>query len=326
MENNAYDPKELAHKLEQGSITARELAWFEQWYAGFNDEEVLLSAAVHSSADELRNSIFNRIAAQMEAPVQPKRKVITLWRGIAAAAAVIALICFAAFYRDSVLNVIDPVKQLELNSAAGQHRHFVLPDGTQVWLSPSTRISYPDNFRGEQRLVTLTGEAFFDVKHDATHPFIIQSGAIKTAVLGTSFNVNAYADAPVTEVTVVTGKVAVAADKNRQIMTPNQRVVFNKTNGLLVKQDFPDAARFLDQRNGLFNFNGQPVQNVADNLARQYGIRITVDAALAQKGFYGHLNTNQPAAQTFNKLSAVMDAQWHKANNQYYLEPIAAKN
>jgi transmembrane sensor len=330
MENNAYDAKELAHKLEQGTITAEELAWFEQWYAGFNDEEVLLSAAAHSSADELRNSIFNRITAQMETPAQPKRKVITLWRGIAAAAAVVALICFATFYRNTVLNVIDPVKELQLSSAAGQHRHISLPDGTQVWLSPSTRISYPDKFRGDQRLITLTGEAFFEVKHDASQPFIITSGPIKTVVLGTSFNVKAYPDAATAEVTVVSGKVGIAEHdvpkSQQQIMTANQRTVLTIADRSLMKEEYPAAAKFLDERNGLFNFNGETVQQVANNLKRQYGIHISIDPELAKKGFYGHLNTNQPASQTLNKLCMVMDAHWNLVNNQYQLTSQATKN
>ena len=331
MENNSYDPKELAHKLEQGTINPEEKAWFEQWYAGFNDEEVLLTGSKHTSSEQLKDSIFKRLSAQMETPVQSKGKVVSLWRNIAAAAAIVLLIAFAAFYKNAILNIVSPVKEIQLSSSAGQHRQMSLPDGTKVWLSPSTRISYPDKFGDKQRLVKLEGEAFFEVKHDAAHPFIIQSGSIKTVVLGTSFNVQAYPDAGTAEVTVVSGKVAVASsagNKNQQqIMVARQRAVFNKNDGLLVKENFPDASKFLDQRNGYYDFDGATLQTVADELARQYGVHINVDPRMARDLYYGHLNTNQPIGNVLNMLCIVMDnAHWNVAGNNYYLQMLPSKN
>ena len=231
MENNAYDIKELAHKLENGTISPEEMAWFEQWYQGFNDEEVLLTGSRHSGTSELKDSIFNRIASQMEAPAQPKRKVISLWRNVAAAAAIVLLVAFAAFYKNAILDIVDPVKQVDLLSKAGQHRQISLPDGTLVWLSPSTRISYPDNFRGAQRLVKLDGEAFFDVKHDATKPFLVHTAGVTTQVLGTSFNVKFYRELPTIQVFVNSGKVEVHDRQHTLGMyTPQQQVTYNKQN------------------------------------------------------------------------------------------------
>ncbi|WP_295717115.1 FecR family protein [Mucilaginibacter sp.] len=331
MENNSYNPKELAHKLEQGTISPEEKAWFEQWYAGFNDEEVLLSGSKHATAEQIKDSIFNRISAKMEAPAQSKGKVISLWRNIAAAAAIVLLVAFAAFYKNAILNLVDPIKDIQLSSNAGQHRQISLPDGTKVWLSPATRISYPDKFRDKQRLVKLEGEAFFEVKHDASHPFIILSGSIKTVVLGTNFNVRAYADASTAEVTVVSGKVAVASSAGnktgQEIMIARQRAVFNKTNGLLVKENYPDAAKFLGQRNGYYDFEGATMQTVADELARQYGVHISVDPRIAQGLYYGHLNTTQPISNALNMLCIVMDnAHWNRVDNNYYLQKLPSKN
>jgi transmembrane sensor len=329
MDNKVYDVKALADKLEKGTISPEEMVWFEQWYSGFDDEEVLLSGSRHTSADELKMAIFNRIEAQISVPVQPKRKVITLWRNVAAAAAVVLLVAFATLYKSSILNVVSPAQQVELLSKAGQHRQLILPDGTQVWLSPSTRISYADGLKGKQRLVKLEGEAFFDVKHDADHPFIIQSGVVKTAVLGTSFNIRAYPHTKVTEVTVLSGKVAVASSVNgknqQQIMTPNQRAVFNYTNGLLVKEDYSGAQKFLNQRNGIFNFDGANMQVVADDLALQYGVHVKVNSNLAGKGFYGTIKTTAPITETLNKLCAVMDARWNRIDNSYYIEEIPSE-
>jgi ferric-dicitrate binding protein FerR (iron transport regulator) len=330
MENKTYDVKELAYKLKQGTISPEEQAWLDTWYAGFNDEEVLLSASKYQTPEQLRESILNKITARMEAPGQPARKVITLWRSIAAAAAVVLLITFAALYKNEVLEVIDPAKQVELVTAPGKHRQISLPDGTRIWLSPGSHISYPNKFRTKERLVKLEGEAFFDVVHDEDHPFVIQSGQLKTVVLGTSFNIKAYPDQIISEVTVISGKVAVQEHnlpKSKQaIMVLNQRAVYNKADRSLVKQEYPNASKFLSQRTGLFSYDGASLQTVTDDLSLQYGVRITLTPDISKKGFYGHINTNEPISKTFNKLCAVMDLRWGKHDSGYYLQPLPPNN
>ncbi|WP_154402467.1 FecR family protein [Mucilaginibacter endophyticus] len=330
MENNTYNVKELARKLMQGTISPDEKIWLDAWYANFSDEEVLLSTSKHQTPEQLRESILNKITARMETPVKPARKVITLWRNIAAAAAVVLLITFAALYKNEVLEVVDPAKQVELATAPGKHRQISLPDGTRIWLSPGSKISYPDKFRAKERLVKLEGEAFFDVVHDEDHPFVIQSGQLKTVVLGTSFNVKAYPDEIISEVTVISGKVAVQEHdlpKSKQaIMVLNQQAVYNKNNRSLIKQDYPNASKFLSQRTGLFSYDGSSLQNVTDDLSLQYGIRVNLAPGIAQSGFYGHINTNEPVDKTLNKLCAVMDLRWSKLDNGYYLQPLPLNN
>ncbi|AYL94607.1 FecR family protein [Mucilaginibacter celer] len=330
MENNTYNVKELAHKLKQGSITPAEKIWLDAWYLNFNDEEVLLSNSKHQTPEQLRESILAKITAQMETPAQPARKVVRLWRNIAAAAAVVLLITFAALYKNEVLNIVDPAKQVELTVAPGKHKQISLPDGTRIWLSPGTHISYPDKFRAKERLVTLEGEAFFDVVHDEDHPFVIQSGQLKTVVLGTSFNVKAYPDQIISEVTVVSGKVGVQEHnlpKSQQvIMTPNQRAIYNKNNRLLVKEDYPNASEFLAQRTGLFSYDGAALQTVIDDLSLQYDIHVTLAPGIAKAGFYGHINTNEAVDKTLDKLCAVMDLRWSKTGNEYHLQPLPPVN
>jgi ferric-dicitrate binding protein FerR (iron transport regulator) len=329
-ENKLFNPKKLAHKYEQGTLTAIEKAWFEEWYAGFNDEEVLLSGSKHTSANDIKAHIFHKLSAEIGTPATPKVKVVLLWRQIAAVAAILLLIASATFYKNNILNVIEPVRQIELSSNSGRHRQVKLPDGTQVWLSPFSRISYPDQFRTAQRIVKLEGEAFFEVVHDARHPFIIQSGEIKTTVLGTSFNVQAYPNATHFEVTVVSGKVAVAissGDKfQQQVMVTNERALFNKQGNSLVKEAYPAAAKFIDQRSGLFNYEGATLQTVVDELQQQYNIQIVLSKNLSGKAFYGQLKTTDAAERTLDKLSSVMDAKWFKTGNTYHLQQQTQSN
>ncbi|RKR82117.1 FecR family protein [Mucilaginibacter gracilis] len=329
MENNQYNAKELAHKLIQGTITADEKIWLDTWYAGFSDEEVLLSASRYQTPEQLRESILGRINAQITTARKPAQ-VIALWRNIAAAAAVVLLVTFATLYRNQALEIIDPTKQIAMSTTFGKHQQILLPDGTRIWLGPGSKISYPDKFRTRERLVKLEGEAFFDVVHDKDHPFVIQSGVLKTVVLGTSFNVKAYPRQPIAEVTVISGKVAVlehGLPQSRQaIMVPNQQTVYDKASRSLVTREYPNASKFLSQRTGLFSYDGASLQSVADDLSLQYGVHLNLATGIAQKEFYGRINTNEPLANALNKLCAVMDLHWRKLNQGYELQPLPFNN
>ena len=91
-----------------------------------------------------------------------------------------------------------------------EYKYILLPDSTQVWLNAGSTLDYPEHFDEATREVTLVGEAYFDVKHAAEHPFIIHTGQIQTTVLGTAFNINAYTDRSNIQVSVSRGKVKVS--------------------------------------------------------------------------------------------------------------------
>lgn len=325
MEKPNLQLQELAYKWKNGTLTPEEKIRFEQWYTSFNDEELLLSGSKYVDAQQLKAHIKANIDQQLAKEVaQPK--TFKLWPRIAAVAAVVLVLFGATLFREQVQNLFNPVQQLQLATLPGQHSQIQLADGTKVWLSPATQINYPDDFRGHERKIEVIGEAFFEVKHDPSHPFVIQSGALRTIVLGTSFNVRAYPSANKAEVTVVSGKVGVTAQHKTEVMTANQRVTFNKTTKGLVKEKYPDAQQFIEQRIGLFNYNGTPLLTVSQDLEMQYGISIQLAPPLLHKVFYGQLKTSIPLPQTLDKLSAVMDITWRKEGKTYLLQPKTLNN
>jgi transmembrane sensor len=321
MDKKKYDPAELAHKWEQGTISPEEQLWFDQWYTAFNDEEVLIHHNKYTTSQQIGDNIFKNISAQIETPQHPVAKVFPLWRSIAAAAVVLFVIGLAVFYNKTTIN---PVQQVVVISKSGQHLQIKLPDGSKVWLSPRTQISYPNHFSTAKREVKLTGEAFFEVVHDTKHPFIISSGKLKTMVLGTSFNVRAYPKESSAEVTVISGKVGVVLNtanrKQQHIIVANQRTVYYAATGMLLKEDHADGARFLEQRNGLFHFSGASLQSISTELQLQYGINISIVPGLIDKAFYGSLNTSAPVEQTLNRLCTVMEIRWIVKDGVYYLQ------
>src|SRR5690606_14144513 len=107
----------------------------------------------------------------------------------------------------------------EIYTKPGTRIKIDLPDGTQVWLNDGTHFRYPEQFSGTQREVYVDGEAYFEVKSDAKHPFVVNNPMMKTVVTGTHFNVNGYVADRFFEATLLEGKVSL--EKNKQIIRLN---------------------------------------------------------------------------------------------------------
>jgi len=117
---------------------------------------------------------------------------------------------------------------------------FYLADSSRISLNKGSSLAFPDRFDDSVRIVTLMGEAFFEVKRNPSQPFIIKAGKSEIRVLGTSFNVRAYANEDNVQVTVVTGKVRFTSKKGKNlttvILTPDEHIVFSKKTGEIVKE------------------------------------------------------------------------------------------
>ncbi|MBC8985987.1 FecR domain-containing protein [Pedobacter sp. N36a] len=251
------------------------------------------------------------------------RKLYPMFRYAAAIAAILLLFFGIYFYRSELQQSIGAGAKMEIASVTSSRRQIQLPDGTKVWLSPHSKLTYPAAFEGAQRLVSLDGEAFFEVAHDSEHPFLIKSGKVSTRVLGTSFNFSAYAEQEDVNVTLVTGKVAVSFDANGKtteaIITANQRVSVNKKKEKMSTENFPDAKDFLNRRIGRFDYKGTPLSEVAEDLEMQYKVQIILAPELQNHHFYGHLNMNTDLVQTLKKLCTVMETNWEKDGGQYVI-------
>ncbi len=254
--------------------------------------------------------------------LKPERKRgFTIWK---IAAAILLVVGAGYLYRTEVLNMVSPVHERQLLSAAGERRQLLLPDGTRVWLGPGSRLDYPNRFNGEKRKVKLEGEAFFDVVHDSNQPFIIQTDEVSTTVLGTSFNVRAYKGKENVEVTLVTGKVAVALkNKGKTLQNTienNQQIIVNKADFSLVKRNYPNASSYLNKRIGVFDYNGESLEFVVNDLKAQYGVEINIEPALLTRSFYGELKMTDSLEHTLNKLSTVMETKWSKSEGKYVIK------
>lgn len=122
----------------------------------------------------------------------------------------------------------------EISTKRGSLSFVKLPDGTQVWLNTNTSLTYNDDFSGAQREVQLSGEAYFDVTHDSTRPFIIHTGKLNIKVLGTAFNVKSYPADETQEAALIRGRIEVTLNDRPQekiILKPNEKLVVRANQG-----------------------------------------------------------------------------------------------
>jgi hypothetical protein len=173
-----------------------------------------------------------------------------------------------------------PAREMAMNQLIipyGKTSELMLPDGTKVYLNAGSRLVYPENFNGKTREVFLVGEAFFDVKHDRSHPFIVQVSDLRVKVLGTRFNISAYPSDNIIETVLAEGKVKLEQnnaglfDKSTELV-PNQLASFNRiskeTSVKLV-----DTDNYILWTKGILKFESTDLNRIVKRHERYYNIR-----------------------------------------------------
>jgi transmembrane sensor len=137
---------------------------------------------------------------------------------VAAILAVVILTgSFVFLYLYNRQSYLQSGRLINIEVTMGSKAITTLPDGSRVWLNAGSRLSYRDNFGKQNRDVYLTGEAYFDVFHNPSKPFVVKAGNLSIKALGTAFNVKAYPDDPAIITTLVRGKVIIVGkDKHRK--------------------------------------------------------------------------------------------------------------
>jgi len=192
-----------------------------------------------------------------------------------------------------------------------------LADGTEVFLNRNSELSYPESFDGDKRQVILKGEAFFKVARNPEKPFIIKTAQTKTKILGTSFNLRAYAYESSETLSVVTGKVAFSSlrGKAEVILTPKQVGAYSLDDGKMSKQALkdPNVMAWLDK---VFVFNDQSLESIVRSLSRAYGVSIEIqNSSLAKE----HLSTSFNALSlddVLSILSQTLDFEYSRVDSE----------
>ena len=154
----------------------------------------------------------------------------------------------------------------------GGEYSITLSDGTIVYLNAESELRYPVKFVGDDRRVYLSGEAYFDVVHDKAHPFVVDVKNSTVRVLGTSFDVRAYADEDEVLTTLVQGSVRFSAGKESVILEPGEQVVLDKSGRLETRE--VDTYLYTAWKDGVFAFKRQRLEEIMKVVARWYDVNV----------------------------------------------------
>ncbi|MEO6730631.1 MAG: FecR domain-containing protein [Ferruginibacter sp.] len=166
-----------------------------------------------------------------------------------------------------------------MTTPKGRQFNLLLADGSKVWLNAASSITFPTAFIGKERKVTITGEAYFEVAHNASMPFIVEKGNTSVLVLGTHFNVNAYDDETALSVTLLEGSVNVRNGNNNNKIKPGQQAQIKEDGKISLLSDV-DVNNIVAWKNGRISFQGANIEKVMRQMARWYDVEIVYNKKL----------------------------------------------
>ncbi|HEY5393107.1 MAG TPA: FecR domain-containing protein, partial [Hanamia sp.] len=191
-------------------------------------------------------------------------------------------------YQTNSSKVISKIEYNTLSNPRGSKvLNMTLADGSKVWLNAGSSLRYPVLFIGNERKVSVTGEAYFEVAHNASKPFVVNKGSVDIRVLGTHFNVNAFEDDDNTiKVTLLEGSVKINNGHTSGLLKPGQQASVSKE--IKVESDV-DIDMVMAWKNGFFEFDNASLQNALKQISRWYDVDVVYEGSNQPREFVGEM-------------------------------------
>lgn len=280
--------KKLLQKLFRGTASKAEMLDAFKWLSRPELEQELkedLKEFIHTDhpyeAEFDRSQQWKHLQSKM--PNENTKKVVRFgnankrWLSAAAISVIIFSSALVIYLQQSL--VVDPVQEttekiITKSTQAGQKSNIFLPDGSLVILNAESTISYPETFSVD-RLISLEGEAYFDVRRDTANPFLVTSNGVITKVLGTSFNIRSRMDEQDVAVSLVSGKVQVQlSDVSTHELVPGKRITFNKSSEKFNIDDF-ETELVCSWKDGILYFQEAEFSEIIKTLELWYGVKFS---------------------------------------------------
>lgn len=183
----------------------------------------------------------------------------------------------------------------------------VLSDGTQVWLNAGSSIRFPTTFKGSTREVSITGEVYFEVAKNKTKRFIVSTGTDKIEVLGTHFNINAYAQV---KTTLLEGSVKIGTT----ILAPGMQY----SAGRVVE---PDTEEVMSWKNGMFRFSNTNIKEIMAQVERWYDVEVVYEGDVSNLDFSGGVPRDANISELLKKLELTRSIQFTIEGKKVIVRP-----
>jgi transmembrane sensor len=215
-----------------------------------------------------------------------------------------------------------------LSTPRGAQFRLVLPDGSRVWLNAASSIRYPTAFTGNERAVSINGEAYFEIAENEQMPFSVNAGdRAAVRVLGTHFNVKGYEDEERITVTLLEGAVKVqrlkAAVADAAVMKPGQQAQLPMDSlaaDPIRITDSGNTAAVMAWKNGMFSFNGAGIRTIMGELARWYNVNVIYTGNI-QERFHIEVSRNMPVSDILKILEGTGKVRFRVEGQQITVMP-----
>jgi len=193
----------------------------------------------------------------------------------------------------------EPVAYNRLATSNGEKVKVILPDSSVVLMNAASSITYPSTFRGmKNRLVELSGEAYFEITKDKAHPFIVKTAKQEVAVLGTHFNVNDYNQTAGTRTTLLEGSVKI---NNSYLLKPGELAINKAGSVKVVEADLESEVAWVKNE---FYFRAEPLENVMTIIARWYNVEVNYqDEEIKHIPLIGRISRTKSLAAVLERLA-----------------------
>ena len=266
--------------------------------------------------DQQISSSFQKLwerIEQLPPSLELPQPAFNRWKFAAIAASIaILVVCGLSWF----IHTRPVERQVEIAYIADKATQISLSDGTNVWLSAHSQLRYQQTFTGKTRDVVLDGEAYFEVVHNSEQPFRVLTGDQTVEVLGTSFNVRAYAEEQNVKVALVEGGVRVTDDKSRQtvMLKPAQEAVIVKSSGSIAVNSV-NLDILMSWKTGRYVFKNMTFENIAKTLEKGFKVTILIENETLKRKPYNMRFENGESLERILDLIQVNAKYTYQYNN-----------
>lgn len=331
------DYKELIARFLEKFLDADELNILKNWinesyenrklFDQYNEVWQLSNVAFnegHYNTDAGWDSLHQKITmnsiAENNKSSLIKTYQLVIWRVTSVAAMLVAALFIGLFFHKNIKSATNQF--VTIQSPRGEKAKVILADGTVVWLNSESQLTYSNEFDGDIRLVSLSGEGYFDVKKDLKRPFIVRTPNADIKVFGTRFNVCSYPDEQQTEATLEEGKIGVyiAGKPNPVAVNPGQRMVFDKLSGeISLKQ--VDTDLYTSWKENKLKFDNALFSDVVKKLERWYDIKLILDKDLKYSERYTMTIKTESLREVLKRLQITTPMSYKIEEDKVFIYP-----
>ncbi len=316
---NEQQFRQLLDKYLQGQCNPDETALLHQFYDSFQKgAQQPDSFEMWLRQEKMRSRIRANITQQERRQYQTRQLIANRRRKLVRMAAIVLLLIglgVGGYWSYEPLPLPE-MARMERTTQKGQKATIVLMDGTKVYLNADSKLSFPEKFATDQREVLLEGEAFFEVARNVQRPFIVRSGDLTTTVLGTSFNIKAFAGEP-SQVTVATGRVKVNSHNQEGMaeevfLLPHQQAYFD---GHLHKRAV-DINQFIAWKDKIIRFDEMSLAEAALMLERWFDVSIVIEDQQAKNCKISGQYINENLINIMESFQYILGIQYRIEDNR----------